>query len=56
VWFVGDSIDDMVCGKLAGCRTCLLLTDENQKVKDSEYVDIVVKSLSEFGRHIGLDI
>lgn len=57
VWFVGDSIDDMVCGKLAGCRTCLILTDDNQNVaSQKEYVDISVKTLSEFGKHIGLDL
>lgn len=26
MWFVGDSADDMACGKLAGCSTCLITT------------------------------
>ena len=57
VWFVGDSIDDMVCGKLAGCKTCLILTDDNEKVAlQSEYVDISVKTLTDFAKHIGLSI
>ena len=57
VWFVGDSIDDMVCGKLAGCKTCLILTDQNEAVADqTEYVDLAVRSLRMFGVHIGLDL
>ena len=57
VWFVGDSIDDMVCGKLAGCKTCLILTNDNEKVAlQSEYVDISVKTLTDFAKHIGLSI
>ena len=57
VWFVGDSIDDMVCGKLAGCKTCLILTDQNEAVADqTEYVDLSVRSLRMFGLHIGLDM
>lgn len=56
VWFVGDSIDDMVCGKLAGCKTCLIITEDNEAVAaQTEYVDLAVHSLRDFGSHIGLD-
>ena len=50
VWFVGDSIDDMKCGKGAGCKTCLLLNERNRKYLDShsELIDIGVTSLKEF--------
>ena len=57
VWFVGDSIDDMVCGKLAGCRTCLIITEDNTAVvAQTQYVDLAVHSLRDFGLHIGLDL
>lgn len=49
VWFVGDSMDDMKCGKGAGCRTCLVSEDEGPMRSDYEqYVDFRVKTLSEF--------
>ena len=57
VWFVGDSIDDMVCGKLAGCRTCLIITEDNTAVvAQTQFVDLAVHSLRDFGLHIGLDL
>ena len=49
IWFVGDSIDDMKCGKGAGCKTCLIsasgVLDSNY---DPIFVDVTVQSLSEF--------
>lgn len=56
VWFVGDSIDDMKCGKDAGCWTCLLLTNENQELytKYPQYIDKTASSLSEFLRYLNL--
>jgi phosphoglycolate phosphatase-like HAD superfamily hydrolase len=57
VWFVGDSDDDMKCGKAAGCKTCLILTDYNRRFKDDKALcDLAVESLSEFGRHIGISL
>ena len=50
VWFVGDSIDDMRCGKGAGCKTCLLLNERNRHYIDShsELIDIGAESLHDF--------
>jgi phosphoglycolate phosphatase-like HAD superfamily hydrolase len=57
VWFVGDSEDDVACGKGAGCKTCLILTSYNRDVVKREgLVDLAVNSLSEFGQHIGLEL
>lgn len=54
VWFVGDSLDDMICGKRAGCRTCLVSPTglANKSVDYADFVDICVTSLSEFMDHI----
>ena len=47
----------MKCGKGAGCKTCLILTDKNQKIAENiELVDVAVTSLTEFGRLIGLKL
>jgi phosphoglycolate phosphatase-like HAD superfamily hydrolase len=56
VWFVGDSMDDMLCGKAAGCRTCLISTDTNKDLYSSrrDVIDLCVHSLQEFAGHIGL--
>eukprot|EP00600_Ochromonadales_sp_CCMP1393_P005007 CAMPEP_0174955498 /NCGR_PEP_ID=MMETSP0004_2-20121128/1010_1 /TAXON_ID=420556 /ORGANISM="Ochromonas sp., Strain CCMP1393" /LENGTH=199 /DNA_ID=CAMNT_0016203423 /DNA_START=237 /DNA_END=836 /DNA_ORIENTATION=- len=56
VWFVGDSVDDMACGKQAGCRTCLIATDKNHITLETHrhLVDIRVESLAEFAHHINL--
>ena len=57
VWFVGDSDDDMKCGKAAGCRTCLILNPSyrsQQLAENKELVDVAVHSLTEFLDHIGL--
>jgi HAD superfamily hydrolase (TIGR01549 family) len=50
VWFVGDSLDDVACGKAAGCSTCLILTGSNHVVHKNHphLVDIVVNDLMEF--------
>ena len=56
VWFVGDSLDDMQCGRSAGCQTCLIVTNENEKVRNehSHLVDHVVHSLEELAVLLGL--
>jgi pyridoxine kinase len=53
VWFVGDSLDDMKCGKNAGCRTCLISNNElYDKSVYNNYVDLCVSSLSDFLDHL----
>jgi pyridoxine kinase len=49
VWFFGDSIDDMKCGKGAGCKTCLLINPRNAKFPEDfpELIDMAVHSLEE---------
>lgn len=54
VWFIGDSIDDVLCGKHANCKTCLIRTPFNVKYEGREEVDLVVDSLSEWADHVGL--
>ena len=56
MWFVGDSIDDMQCGKAAGCRTCLVRTPHNTDLQEKfpGLVDVAVSSLQEFADYIGL--
>lgn len=48
-WFVGDSLDDMQCGKRAGCTTVLVSTEHNGALRDEhpEMIDHVVHSLEE---------
>lgn len=54
VWFVGDSLDDMLCGKEAGCKTCLITTDSNKKILDiyPHLVDVVVHDLLQLWDHM----
>jgi phosphoglycolate phosphatase-like HAD superfamily hydrolase len=47
VWFVGDSIDDIRCGKGAGCRTCLI-TSSDRVHEDEHLIDHRVTTLKEF--------
>lgn len=49
VVFVGDSMDDMFCGKGAGCTTVLISADYNVGLKEKhpEAIDYVVHSLAE---------
>ncbi len=58
VWFVGDSVDDMQCGKRAGCKTCLIRTPHNKDLplatRENELVDVVVDSLEEFAKIINI--
>lgn len=57
VWFVGDSDDDMKCGKAAGMKTCLIINKSyrsQQLAENRELVDLAVETLSDFGRHIGV--
>ena len=58
VWFVGDSLDDVSCGRAAGCSTCLIRTGSNEYIlrKHPELVDVVVDDLIEFGRHVNLPV
>lgn len=46
---VGDSIDDMMCGKQAGAQTCLIYTNKNCLIyqKALPYADITISSLTE---------
>jgi pyridoxine kinase len=55
-YFVGDSMDDMHCGKRAGCRTVLILTEFNQGLseKHPEVIDHVINSLEELILVLGL--
>ena len=54
VWFVGDSEDDMTCGRDAGCMTCLVRTPQNLlfRNKNTESIDLHVDSLTNFVEHI----
>jgi pyridoxine kinase len=47
VWFVGDSIDDIKCGRSAGCKTCIITTDYNKGI-DPSLIDLRVDSIDEF--------
>lgn len=47
VVFIGDSVDDMTCGKKAGCTTILLKTDYNRNLLAQGLVDIEVDTLHE---------
>jgi len=49
ILMVGDSIDDMMCGKAAGSQTCLIGTNINCPIyqKALPYADITITSLSE---------
>lgn len=53
VWFVGDSLDDMLCGRAAGCSTCLVATKSNTHLLNNRpgLVDIVVNDLLELKEH-----
>jgi HAD superfamily hydrolase (TIGR01549 family) len=50
IWFVGDNVDDMRCGKYAGCKTCLIHTPNNQHYKalHNNLIDLYVSTLTEF--------
>lgn len=58
VWFVGDSLDDVACGKAAGCSTCLITTGSNHHVvtQNPDLVDLVIDSLDELIAHLKLDL
>ncbi|EDN10582.1 HAD superfamily hydrolase [Histoplasma capsulatum] len=44
---VGDSLDDMTAGHLAGAATILLLNDHNRALKEHEHTHIWVKRLDD---------
>ncbi|EQL33673.1 HAD superfamily hydrolase [Blastomyces gilchristii SLH14081] len=44
---VGDSLDDMTAGHLAGAATILLLNDHNQAVKEHEHTHFCVERLDD---------
>jgi phosphoglycolate phosphatase-like HAD superfamily hydrolase len=54
VWFVGDSMDDIRCGKGAGCMTCLVGPVEKRAslAHHDHMIDMHVESLSEFYERI----
>ena len=54
VIFVGDSIDDMLCGREAGCRTCLITTSSNQRLTQTHphLVDILIHDLMHLWDHL----
>lgn len=54
VWFIGDSMDDITCGHLSHCKTCLIRTPFNTKIQNRKEIDLVVDSLSEWADHVGL--
>ena len=58
VWFVGDSEDDIACGRSAGCMTCLIRTPQNKnfRSKKPDMIHLQVDSLSEFVDHILQDM
>jgi len=53
-WFVGDSEDDVLCGKGAGLKTCLIRTSYNRKfARDRpDVVDLEVDNLQEFASKV----
>jgi phosphoglycolate phosphatase-like HAD superfamily hydrolase len=57
-WFIGDSLDDMKCGHLAGCKTCLIRTSFNKQVELDQagtgVITVVVDTLTEWLEHVSL--
>jgi len=55
-WFIGDSLDDMNCGHLAGCKTCLIRTKFNKHVElehaNTGLITVVVDTLTEWLGHV----
>ncbi|KAI3326180.1 HAD-like protein [Xylariaceae sp. AK1471] len=44
---VGDSIDDMTAGRLAGAATVLLVNNENAHLAEHPHTDLIIRSLDE---------
>ena len=44
---VGDSIDDMTAGHMAGAATVLLLNDLNVHLKEHPHTDLCIKRLDD---------
>jgi phosphoglycolate phosphatase-like HAD superfamily hydrolase len=44
---VGDSIDDMTAGRLAGAATVLLVSEANAHLTDHENTDLVIVKLDD---------
>lgn len=44
---VGDSIDDMTAGRMAGAATVLLVNDVNRELAGHAHTDLVIESLDE---------
>lgn len=44
---VGDSLDDLTAGRLAGAATVLLLNDVNRDLANHENTDLVIHQLDE---------
>eukprot|EP01039_Chlorochromonas_danica_P004867 gene4867-5335_t len=56
IWFVGDSLDDMICAKKAGCRSILVKAGDNQHLKNKhpELIDEEVEDLEHLIQLLGL--
>lgn len=54
ILFVGDSLDDMRCGRASGCTTCLILTDSNKRLLETNQqdIDIVINNLDELIQYL----
>lgn len=44
---MGDSIDDMTAGHMAGAMTVLLLNERNRHLVDHEHTDLSIERLDE---------
>lgn len=44
---IGDSIDDMKSGKLAGTTTILIKSNANQSIRNIQYTDYVIDKLDD---------
>lgn len=47
LWQVGDSIDDMTAGHMAGAMTVLLLNERNRPLMNHEHTDLWIERLDE---------
>lgn len=44
---VGDSLDDITCGRRAGAATVLLVNEDNEHLVDDEYTDLAIRRLDD---------
>lgn len=52
---MGDSMDDIRCGKGAGCRTCLITSSPDRGLQEDHLIDARVTTLKEFLEHITVE-